>query len=304
MIESIFLYKLIAAVLITNSHMGPIYGKFASLAIGGALGNTFFFIASGFLASSKKTSFLPYMKKRILRIWPAVIVVTIVMYVLGELPEYTSVLEMVRACIFPTAFWFVNAVIVCYILFYITSSYLEKYQLQVAIGFIVIYLSYYLTLFDLKAASLESGYGKVLYLFPAMLIGKSIRTNYAQEKYKTAWIWGATMGSGVIWLLLQLIATKIPTLQVMVPFSSIAVGAFALLLLLRYEDRIRALNSRVKVVMHEMANSTLEVYLVQVVIIRYMSSQSSLFKVPVTYLLIFGIAIVLRKIMSQIKVRK
>ena len=303
MIESIFLYKLIAAVLITNSHMGPLYGRFDALAIGGALGNTFFFIASGFLASSKKIPFVPYMKKRILRIWPVVIVVTIIMYILGELPEYTSVLEMVRACIFPTAFWFVNAIIVCYILFYISNFYFEQYQLQVAIGFIFIYLLYYLTIFDLRIAPLESGYGKVLYLFPAMLIGKKIKLSYTQGECIRNWVWGAVMASGTLWLLLQLIAKKYPTMQILVPFSSMAVGTFVLLLLLKYENRIKTLNLRVKAVMHEIANATLEVYLVQVVIIRYMSNQTSMFKIPATYLLIFFMAVTLRKIMSQIKVR-
>lgn len=303
MIESIFLYKLIAAVLITNSHMGPLYGRFDALAIGGALGNTFFFIASGFLASSKKIPFAPYMKKRILRIWPVVIVVTVIMYILGELPEYTSVLEMVRACIFPTAFWFVNAVIVCYILFYISNFYFEQYQLQVAIGFIFIYLLYYLTIFDLRIAPLESGYGKVLYLFPAMLIGKKINLSYTQGECIRNWVWGAVMASGTLWLLLQLIAKKYPTMQILVPFSSMAVGTFVLLLLLKYENRIKTLNFRVKAVMHEIANATLEVYLVQVVIIRYMSNQTSMFKIPATYLLIFFMAVTLRKIMSQIKVR-
>ena len=64
MIESIFLYKLIAAFLITNSHMGPLYGRFDALALGGALGNTFFFIASGFLASKKRDSFFYVYEKK------------------------------------------------------------------------------------------------------------------------------------------------------------------------------------------------------------------------------------------------
>ena len=60
MIESIFLYKLIAAFLITNSHMGPLYGRFDALALGGALGNTFFFIASCF----KEEGFIFYVYEK------------------------------------------------------------------------------------------------------------------------------------------------------------------------------------------------------------------------------------------------
>ena len=298
MIESIFLYKLIAAFLITNSHMGPLYGRFDALALGGALGNTFFFIASGFLASKKRDSFFTYMKKRVIRIWPSVVVVTVIMYIMGELPEYETVGEMLSACIFPTAFWFVNAVIVCYILLYFVNSYFEKYQTQIVFGFLFAYLFYYLLIFDLKTASLESGYGKVLYLFPAMIIGKKMKMTYTLVKKKAFQLWGWTGMASIIWLFLQLVSKRHPMLQILVPFSSIALGVFLLELLLYHEDRITELNSRIKTIIHEIANATLEIYLVQVVIIRYMANHLQLAVIPATFILIFGVAVIMRKILN------
>lgn len=40
--------KCIAAILITNSHMGMLYGKYSVLATGGAIGDALFFFVSGF----------------------------------------------------------------------------------------------------------------------------------------------------------------------------------------------------------------------------------------------------------------
>ena len=45
---SIDILKCIAAILITNSHMGPLYGKYSILATGGAIGDVLFFFCSGF----------------------------------------------------------------------------------------------------------------------------------------------------------------------------------------------------------------------------------------------------------------
>lgn len=46
--KSIDLLKFIAVIAITNSHMDILYGKYISLATGGAIGDVLFFFASGF----------------------------------------------------------------------------------------------------------------------------------------------------------------------------------------------------------------------------------------------------------------
>lgn len=45
---SIDILKCTAVLLITNSHMEVIYGKYSALAIGGAIGDALFFFAFGF----------------------------------------------------------------------------------------------------------------------------------------------------------------------------------------------------------------------------------------------------------------
>ena len=46
---SIELLKFIAVILVVNSHMDSLYGKYSALATGGAIGDTLFFFASGWL---------------------------------------------------------------------------------------------------------------------------------------------------------------------------------------------------------------------------------------------------------------
>ena len=45
---NIELLKFLAVVLVANSHMGLLYGKYSFLATGGAIGDALFFFVSGF----------------------------------------------------------------------------------------------------------------------------------------------------------------------------------------------------------------------------------------------------------------
>lgn len=70
---SIDILKCIAAIVITNSHMELLYGKYSVLATGGAIGDVLFFFCSGFtLFLGKKGRFDNWYKRRINRIYPTV----------------------------------------------------------------------------------------------------------------------------------------------------------------------------------------------------------------------------------------
>lgn len=65
--------KFFAALLITNSHMELLYGKYSLLATGGAIGDVLFFFCSGFtLFLGKMGRFDNWYKRRINRIYPTV----------------------------------------------------------------------------------------------------------------------------------------------------------------------------------------------------------------------------------------
>jgi peptidoglycan/LPS O-acetylase OafA/YrhL len=70
---SIDILKFFAVLLITNSHMESLYGKYSALATGGAIGDVLFFFCSGFiLFLGRERRFDNYYKRRINRIYPTV----------------------------------------------------------------------------------------------------------------------------------------------------------------------------------------------------------------------------------------
>lgn len=70
---SIDILKCIAAIIITNSHMDILYGKYAVLATGGAIGDALFFFCSGYtLFLGRNSDFFNWYKRRINRIYPTI----------------------------------------------------------------------------------------------------------------------------------------------------------------------------------------------------------------------------------------
>ena len=57
--------KVIATILVLNSHMGICYGKYSMLATGGGIGDALFFFVSGFtLFLGNKMNFVDWYKRR------------------------------------------------------------------------------------------------------------------------------------------------------------------------------------------------------------------------------------------------
>ena len=71
MYQFVYLLKTIAAALITNSHFDDLY-PISAMSVGGSLGNSIFFLVSGFLISTKiDVGFFKWYLKRCMRIYPA-----------------------------------------------------------------------------------------------------------------------------------------------------------------------------------------------------------------------------------------
>lgn len=84
MYEFIYLIKTLAAILICNSHMGELY-PISAMAVGGSLGNSLFFIVSGFLISTK-TEMGPvrWYLKRCSRLYPSYWILNLILLVSGS----------------------------------------------------------------------------------------------------------------------------------------------------------------------------------------------------------------------------
>ena len=116
------LLRALAALLVTNSHLEHFY-PYAWLAGDGLVGNSLFFLLAGYgLESSARQElrhFWPWMRRRIGRLYPTVILVVVAFGVLlGGGWKTWSAKDFVSSLVWPTRFTFVELVVPFYLLFY------------------------------------------------------------------------------------------------------------------------------------------------------------------------------------------
>lgn len=113
--------KFFAALLITNSHMGMLYGKYDILATGGAIGDVLFFFCSGFtLFLGRMGRFDNWYKRRINRIYPTVFawaILSAFFFNLHQSMDYT---------IIHGGGWFVT----CIMLYYVVLYFIQRFMLH------------------------------------------------------------------------------------------------------------------------------------------------------------------------------
>ncbi len=102
------LLRVLAILLVLNSHFDTLY-PIPALATGGAAGNGLFFAISGFCLTMQKT-FPRHMGRRILRLYPGVLIAFLAQVLLGT-KELGGMSGFVAQLIWPTAFWFVGAIV-------------------------------------------------------------------------------------------------------------------------------------------------------------------------------------------------
>ena len=89
------------------------------LFIGGMLGNSLFFYCSGYLSSIKTEQYKgEWLINKWSRIMPSVWIGTILLLLVKDIKIYNF--------IYPTSFWFINALLIFYIIFYIFKKIISK----------------------------------------------------------------------------------------------------------------------------------------------------------------------------------
>ena len=181
--------KVIAALLIINSHYDQIY-PVSALATGGAIGNAIFFAVSGFCLFPLNQSFGQWMWGKLLKLYiPTTIMTIIAIFTYKRGILYKE--NIISIFIWPTLFWFVGAILLFYVIYYLLQNVLSnKSFLIMWLVTAIIYIFYYIFFLDktkwiIEAKGLDSieGYSKLIYYFTAMMIGKWFRLN-SVKKYK------------------------------------------------------------------------------------------------------------------------
>ncbi len=297
MYEFIYLIKTFAAALICNSHMEELY-PISAMAVGGSLGNSLFFIVSGFLISTK-TEIGPvrWYLKRCSRLYPSYWILNLVLLVVGDY-DITTIQEFFYRFILPIkSFWFVGAILIFYALFYfVIRSGRHNLQYWFLVTNIVYFIGYVFFL-DLSRWTVEgSGYFKFIFYFDVMLCGYWIKVNFAKikefaEKYRVGCLTGSVLSIvAFLGIRLAMIAVPIVTyVQFLVQASSLFFAGFTFMTALSFEPSLKhQKDSIIGKVLLLISSSTLEIYLVNYVLIDV----ATRFVFPVNTILAFSMIFV------------
>lgn len=284
----IFIYyiRTIATILITNSHYSSIW-PIAGLAVGGLLGNVLFFAVSGFLLFNTKENFGKWYLKRFLRVYPVMIFVTLLTVLMGIYP-LTNWAQAYKLFVFPTNYIFLVWLMLLYIPFYWINWISRKYTkfmettlIIISVAWLLIYFVYIdKTLYCIDNVSQPF----ILFLyFISMLMGALFKKYiHFFKKIKC---------SNVIFLFLGLAVyfgskvafSKIPSIsfwQIVNQMSILVVLYFLFAFFIGIEEFLKKAPRWINMSIEFCSKITLQIYLVQFVIIYKMGS----FDFPLNFL--------------------
>ncbi len=264
--------RFIACCLITNTHYNDVY-PIKALAVGGLLGDVLFFVVSGFvLARPIKDKFLPWYWKRIVRIYPAIIL-GVAIYIFTDCHTACGMDEMnwFEAFVFPTYFVFTAAIMILYIPFYFVNKIETKRNFKFVIFiYITLWLLVYLFIFDKSSYEMNSTWNPMIAFpyFTCMLIGAYIRKFGLTTK--------GLLRQIVYWVLcfvflgLYFVATKmvradytLNPIQIVVPITLLIGTGYMTVAFYCLENTFKKLPEKVMTVVNFIAMLTLEIYVIQ-----------------------------------------
>lgn len=314
MITFIIWLRAIAAILITNSHYTGIYPT-DLIANGGLLGDVIFFAVSGFCLANVKLRFDKWYLKRIVRIYPAVLLITIFYLLIGsyqfEMGENT-VKSAVWWFVYPTNYHFVASIMVLYIPFYFMMkfSYLKRNIVKTLAVVAVIWILIYIFAYDKSYYHIDTvrePMVRFLYLF-AMLIGAHANIHQEQYKNNCSFVtWVMMFISAIVYFVSKLSFTKYETISEYQIINQI------LLLVLLYfifrcfaglEDKLKHVPKLISSVIKYLSKTTLEIYVVQYGMLGFIKSLELIF--PLNWIVmtacILGLSFILHFVVSKLNI--
>lgn len=284
MFEFVIYLKAIATMLITNSHFDSIY-PIPQLSIGGSIGNSVFFWVSGYCLANIKTrgsrvvDGCSWYLHRLWRIYlPCVVAVLINTFYRYAIHVATPNLKEILGNIMnPTVgIWFVQAILVLYIIYYITVRLIDNGTLSLKRVFIIIEIIYaisYVLCVDKSYISIEkNSLFKWIYYFAVMMLGfycRKKKRNNAQNKVLLAIVCGALF---IVFYSLQFIIKKYAILlpfQFIIHIEEIVFIYYITYLFENLESFLVEIKHKTVIskIAASLAKITLEIYLVQMVVI-------------------------------------
>lgn len=275
MFEFINYLKLIATVLITNSHFKNIWPT-SALATGGLLGNVIFMAVSGFLLYSIKTNFVKWFSKRFFRVYPALAIFTLFTVFIGEYP-LNNLNDAFKLFVYPTNYIFLVWLLICYAMFYIVVCMDKRVNWFLEISMVVffgVWILVYAICYDKSTYRVDNvGEPFILFLyFESMLMGAFFKKNKANfSKFRISKL-AVAVGCTVVYFISKLIVLKVEfflLVQILNQFI-ILIALFSVFnLFMSMEQFFQKIPEKINCMVKHISNITLQIYVVQFISIRY-----------------------------------
>ena len=281
MIFFIVVLRALAACLITNSHYVGVYPS-DIIASGGLLGDVIFFAVSGYCLLNNNKSFPRWYGKRLWRIYPAVIFITVFyffvlkheLFVLRK-QHIQGFEEFVWWYIYPTFYHFVASIVMLYIPYYFVSRY-ECFRKRIPLiaGIVLVaFLIYYVAFYDKSYYHIDSIVEwQIRFLFfESMLLGGYFK--YYDDKFRNKFHWCLPIITGVIFVgyfASKLVFSRynvLAPLQIVNQFIIFALLFFIFWLFASLDQKLENLPKVIKKCLEYLSKITLEIYVVQIPII-------------------------------------
>ncbi|MEB4860644.1 acyltransferase family protein [Priestia megaterium] len=272
MIFFITVLRAIAAILITNAHYMNVYPT-NLIANGGLLGDVIFFAVSGFCLVNIRQNFVSWYGKRIIRIYPVVWIITTIYIILRfySLEDWT----LAEYYLYPTYYHFVASIIVLYVAFYIVmkTKVLVRNIPKIILGLLIIELLVYVFIYDKSTYHIDTVREPMIrfLFFQAMLLGAYFRI-YKEKFINNNRIiyWVASLVLFVIYFASKLAFVKFDTLspyQILNQIVLFGLLYFVFRCFAGIDAMLEALPVKIKAIISFISMITLEIYVVQYVII-------------------------------------
>lgn len=293
MVFFITVLRALAACLITNSHYTGIYPT-DLIANGGLIGDILFFAVSGYCLYHIKLSFPRWYGKRLWRVFLPVWLGTAVLLLTGgyhfaDMPWY-------EWFFYPTYYHFVASIILLYIPFYIVVRIkpLREHLLLVMGGGAAVMLVVYFAFYDRSYYHIDTVREPFIrFLFmESMLLGAYFKQK--EEKYRNSFSWWHVVGtfiSFVVYFASKLVFSRytasfgiLGELQIINQVLIFVLLYFIFRLFGGLDAKLSRLPAAIRKVIGFIADMTLEIYIVQYVLISVLRRFGLMF--PLNWLVI------------------
>lgn len=292
--------RALAACFITNAHYTGIYPT-DMIANGGLIGDVLFFAVSGYCLYNVKNElslrgFVGWYGKRIWRVYPPVLIITAVYMLLGAFSLHDH--SITWWYIYPTNYHFVASIIVLYVPFFFIMkiSWLRDRIISIMISISVIWLVIYSIFYDKTYYHIDSVYEPMIrFLFmESMLLGAYFRQNDKQLRDQFKLMYPIiTIIAFLVYFASKLVFSRKEAYSSFQFLNQIAIFVLLVFMFKTFcglDNRLEKMPDVIRRIIKFVSDMTLEIYVVQKVIIGVVRNRSIAF--PLNWLLLTMIIII------------